>query len=79
MINRNKVTGEISFGCIMCDESEDICSDCSKELGSYDMGYSAGNNGHESNATYYDGSLREIYEEGYVRGRNARAGLGELK
>ena len=29
-------------------------------------------------ATYYDGSLREIYEEGYVRGRNARAGLGEL-
>ena len=79
MINRNNLSGEISFGCIMCDDLEDICCDCRKELSSYDMGYSAGNNGHESNATYYDGSLREIYEEGYVRGRNARAEHGESK
>jgi hypothetical protein len=24
MINRNNLSGEISFGCIMCDESDDI-------------------------------------------------------
>lgn len=79
MINRNNITGEISFGCIMCDESDDICCDCRKESSSYDMGYSAGNNGHESNAIYYDGNLRAIYEEGYLRGRNARAEHGESK
>lgn len=79
MINRNNLSGEISFGCIMCDESDDICCDCRKESSSYDMGYRAGNNGLESNAIHYDGNLEAIYEEGYVCGRNARAKHGESK
>jgi hypothetical protein len=43
------------------------------------MGYRAVNNGLESNAIHYDGNLKEIYEEGYVCGRNARAKHGESK
>ncbi len=76
MIHINAVTGGVSFHCIICDESDGSCHECRKELSSYNMGYSAGNNAQESKAIFYDGILREIYEEGYMRGKQARIERG---
>lgn len=68
MMKTNPISGFTTFSCIMCEDSDSTCPDCSKELSVFNTGFKAGENKQLSNIESYEGAYRTIYQEGFNQG-----------
>ncbi|MBF4453994.1 hypothetical protein IRT38_01000 (plasmid) [Acinetobacter sp. SK-43] len=68
MMKCNPITGFTTFSCIMCEDSDSTCTDCTKELSVFNTGFKAGKNNEPSKSEAYEGQYRTIYQEGFKQG-----------